>query len=107
MTESTITAHFVTKHAPEHPVHGVFGGPTPQGLISMALFSERVAIPQEVDIIVSAGEGATVITEGESRGKMGVVRTVNGVFYLDVRTAESLASWLMRHVEQIKAAQDV
>lgn len=98
-----ITSHFViAPNHGEHPVHGVYGGVTPHGVISMALYSERFAIPKEIDLEQS-DDGASPVIEVARRGKVGTVRTVNGVFYLDVDMAESVAKWLLSHVEILKA----
>lgn len=109
MAEPTnISAHYVKSPSfDEHPLHGIYGGVTTAGVISMALYSERMPIPTRMDLEIKPVEGAAGIFEpsGEAvHGKEGIVRFVHGVYYLDVQMAKAMIGWL---VDKVNAFEEM
>jgi hypothetical protein len=94
----------------ETACHGVVGGPTPQGKVWMALFSERGPLPRMTEYHVTSPSDAGEISFNErSAGppnyvetRQGVIRNVEFSAYLDVETAERLAQWLSEQVALLK-----
>ncbi|MCC6466341.1 MAG: hypothetical protein IT463_13460 [Planctomycetes bacterium] len=81
-------------------VDGVIGGPTPQGYLHMALFSERLPIPLEVDTSVS--EEGKLGADVATRGKSGVFREIQMDAMLDLDTARALRDWLSKTITLIE-----
>ncbi|MFL6760370.1 hypothetical protein [Sphingomonas sp.] len=102
-----VTFHYIkVPNFSEHPLHGVYGGITPHG-ISMALFSERPVIPQELDaelVPVEGEPGTMTLRDVAKRGKEGAVRSVHAVYHFDIDLAESMIGWLQEKVVQAKKA---
>lgn len=104
--EQKTVVHFaVADHAAEYPLHGVYGGVTPQGNISASFFSERVAIPKEVDITIPVDADGNVMLpiEGERRGKSGIIRIVSGTYYMTADMAEAVGKWLLEKAAERRA----
>ena len=107
MAESDIPAEVKFDYLKAHAfrvVHadGVFGGPTPNRLIAMTLFSERLPIPQQT-VHAFKGDGMLgeeIIDRRVSRDA--VVRELEVCVMLSVETATRLHEWLAGHIEQIK-----
>ena len=85
-------------------VDGIFGGPSPQGLIQMGLFSERLAIPTEIDYGVTT-EGILGSEVGR-RGKRGIVRELEINAMMTTEIAQSLRDWLDRHLKFLQKLKD-
>lgn len=94
--------HFRVVHA-----DGMFGGPTPRGLIHMDIYSERQPIPQQAVYKVAvqeSGEGliGEEIRERRITRETNVVREVELGIVLDVNVAKSLMAWLAKMVNAIE-----
>ena len=87
-------------------VDGAHGGPTPQGLIHMALYSERTPIPRQIVNHVSAD--GTVGREVSRDSRNGVYREVEASAIMSLDVARALHHWLETHIERMDAlrAQD-
>lgn len=87
---------------------GAIGGITPNGLIHLAVYSERPAIPRrQVHEIERVDDdrgklGKEVVEKRLSRGS--VVREMSCDLMMAPQTAENLANWLLQQVEEIKKA---
>lgn len=89
--------------------HGVFGGPTPQGLLWVSLFSERGPIPRIVEYsiegkpgdVIEFSEATAAPTHIESRA--GVIRHVEISTYLDHETAKKLHHWLGQQIATLES----
>lgn len=104
----TITAHYVkSPHFDEHPMHGIYGGLTAGNQIAMAVYSERMAIPQqmEIDLAQVEGQGFQMISE-RAQGKDGAVRFVHGVYYFDVEMAKAMVVWLADKIQAAEGGQN-
>ena len=90
-----IEFHF-TKSNDYRTVHvdGAWGGVTPQGNISMGLFSERRDVPSAVRFRV-AGQ---VLQELARQGQQNNIREMQVEVVLNLGVARAVASWLMEHV---------
>jgi hypothetical protein len=78
---------------------GAMGGVTPAGLIFVALYSERGAIPQKmVHEITEAGQVGPECAD-ERVGKKGVVREVEVGATMSVETATNFVKWLQDKIE--------
>jgi hypothetical protein len=73
-------------------VDGAHGGVTPRLQIQMALYSERLPIPQQA--IHELKDGKLVEPAVDQIGKEGIVREVEVEGLMDVDTAKSLVAWL-------------
>ncbi|ATP19772.1 hypothetical protein [Sphingobium yanoikuyae] len=81
----------------EFPMHGVFGGVTTNGQISMAIFSERIPLPKVLTNELTPVEddpGAYQLTSEKREGLDGVVRFVHNNYYFDLNMAKALRDWL-------------
>jgi hypothetical protein len=85
---------------------GAIGAVTPNGMIHMALFSERLAIPRRlVHGLASDGTlGPPIDAETISRGS--VVREMDVDIFLRPDVAESLCVWLTEKIQEARAAAD-
>ena len=81
-------------------VDGAHGGPTPQGLISMNVYSERAPIPQQLIHNIkpdhSLGEPVEII------GREGIVRDVEASLIMNPTVARSIAVWLIKKADIIE-----
>jgi hypothetical protein len=88
---------------------GAMGGITPAGLIFVALYSERPAIPQKmVHEITEVGQVGQECAD-ERVGKKGVVREVEVGATMSVETATNFVKWLQDKIEivnKIKGAAE-
>lgn len=90
----TISFHYV-KSGQFRSIHvdGAIGGPLPQGGgLSMALFSERMPIPQRVETELL--EDASLGKEVDRSGRTGVIRELEIVAILSIAAAARLHAWL-------------
>ena len=83
---------------------GAYGGITPHGYIHMALFNERIPIPQETEHII--GPDGTLGDEvEESRiARTGVIREVEVDVIMNLNTATALYDWLEKKISILKDA---
>jgi hypothetical protein len=82
---------------------GMMGSVTPQGMVQVALFSERQAIPQRVVYsLMSDGSMGNVI---ERIGRDAVVREVEVAITLDIETATIFCKHLEDLIKEIKAIE--
>lgn len=93
--------HFV-KSSQFRVVHadGAWGGITPQGLISLAAYSERFPIPTTVDHKVDPD--GKLGAEVRRTGRDGVLREVEVDLLMSVEVAESFVEFLSRHIKLAK-----
>ena len=101
----TVDIHYIKPTAfREAACDGVIGGPTPNGKIWLAFYSERFPLPRimrqtlvkqdgEASLRFDASVPATVI---ESR--QGIIRSVEFGAYLTLETAKQLHAWLGEHI---------
>lgn len=78
-------------------MHGVYGGITANGTISMAVFSERQALPKVLtsELSPSVDEpGAFDVLSETREGLDGPVRFVHNTYYFDIELARSIRDWL-------------
>jgi len=82
-------------------VDGVHGGISPRGQIQMAVFNERLPIPQQsVYKLVDGGLGEEI--SDERIQKEGIIREVEAELLMSVDTARSLVAWLTDKIDQIE-----
>ena len=81
-------------------VDGMIGGVTPKGLLHLACYAERHAIPtmvtQEIDAVGKLGREIDVLSRG------GIVRELQADLFMDLTTAESLRDWLEQAIKASK-----
>jgi hypothetical protein len=103
------TFHYVKSPSySELPVHGVYGGVTANGRISMVIYSERMPIPQRIvsDLVPSPNvPGGFNIVNESAEGKEGIVRCVHSTLYIDLDLAKSLVNWLNDKIEAVEAGE--
>jgi hypothetical protein len=88
-------------------VDGVIGGPMPSGQgIHMALFSERPAIPQQVEQAVEPDGKLGAEIEGSRIGKDGIAREMEIDAMMNLRTAKLLYSWLAMQIAILDKVQE-
>lgn len=105
-----ITVHYIKAPAFEEiALHGVYGGVNVRGSIAMAIFTERMPIPNEMDMTLEPVEGqpgAFIAKEGATRGKEGIIRSVRGVLHFDVELAEVIRDWLDEKIKTAKGLKN-
>jgi hypothetical protein len=100
----TITFHYIKSNLFRvAPVHGMWGGPTGHGDITVSFFNERAPIPQEMALEVN--ENGTLGKELRRVSKQGVVREVEIELVMSTSTAETLCAWLQEKIKAAKAIQ--
>lgn len=83
-------------------VDGVYGNVHPKRRVTMAVYSERLPLPQKtVHGFTKNGKLTDEIPE-ERVSKEGIVRDVSAVLHLDVDTARSVAAWLNERCDEIE-----
>lgn len=100
--EKQLTFHYI-KSNNFRVIHcdGVFGGPCPNGRgLTMGLFSERFPVPLQTTHKLTEASG--VGEELARIGRAGIVREVEVEVILAPEEAEALATWIMKHLEQLK-----
>ena len=81
-------------------VDGIIGGITPKGLLHIAAFSERPAIPQSVEHEVSVeGRLSDPVSQ---EGKTGVVRELDVDMVMTRETATDLRDWLSDRIAEFE-----
>jgi hypothetical protein len=77
---------------------GVFGGPSPRGLITMSFNNERVALPRRSRIPIKDGvAGPEEILET----KGGIFREIETTVMMDIASALSFHEWLGVQVNEV------
>jgi hypothetical protein len=84
-------------------VDGAIGGPTLAGLIHLAVFSERAAIPRRIVASVVDGIVGDPIAE-ETVVRDGVIREIDTDMIMSVSAAEDVIRLLTKIVASMKAA---
>lgn len=105
---STVRFHYV-KAPTFRTVHvdGAIGGLHPAGRgVHFALYSERVAIPQQAEFALNSDGtlGDEVREARVSRG--GIVRELQVDAVFDISTAIALREWLTAHIDKFQEALD-
>lgn len=80
---------------------GALGGLTPSGMIHIALYNERLAIPRSV--VHSVDETGKLGKQIKSDGRPGLVREVEVDVFVTIATAESLVDWLKDRIEEARS----
>ena len=87
---------------------GVWGGPTPKGMVSMSIYSERMPIPKKILYrFVDSEEHGTKIgvqlgKAEEIKSKEDIIRQVHCELIMNPEVAESIGNWLKKIAKEIK-----
>lgn len=85
---------------------GAWGGLTPQGKIHMAVYNERVPIPQQtVHSLTAEGQLDKEIRENRIT-KEGIVREIEVDLVMDLTVAKGLAQWLNDKIKETESIQE-
>lgn len=96
----SVTFHYIkSPQFREIFAEGMFGGVTPRGYISVALYKERFPIP--ISITNAFDEQGILNDEVKRNGKEGVVRLVEANVYFDRAAAASLVEWLQEKIKEL------
>lgn len=100
-----VTIHYLKSNL-FRTVHcdGAIGGPTPQGNISMGIFSERGPIPLQIKHQIKPDR--TLGDEIERSGRDGMVREVETEVILSLYVATKLRDWLTDNIDKVQAIRD-
>lgn len=82
-------------------VDGAWGGLTPRGYIQMAIYNERLPIPQQTVFELKDAQLGNEIKE-KRRGRQAIIRNVEVDLIMDLQTAESMRDWLNQHIGKLK-----
>lgn len=99
-TPDIIEAHYIKSNF-FRVVHadGVYGGGSPRGLLTMAFYSERQALPKKSSFpLINNIPGPETVVET----KAGIVREVEVDVFMDLPTAASLYGWLGGRLEELR-----
>jgi len=80
---------------------GVFGGPTPNGLLYMAFFSQHAKLPDTTQYAVDAA-AKTFTAVSQPNREAELVREVEGEVIMSVELARSLRTWLDEKIKLIE-----
>ncbi len=86
-------------------VDGAVGGISPKGMIQMALFNDRGAIPTRVvmeGIPAHGGLRPGKELRDKREGKSGIVREVEAEIVLSLESAKNLHIWLGNHIATLQ-----
>lgn len=75
---------------------GAYGGVSPRGMISFALYNERQAIPRNSEVTVT---DRSVLSEAITDTRGGLVREVEAQIMMGLDEAAELSRWLAEKVE--------
>lgn len=102
--EGCIRFHYV-KSPSFRTVHvdGMIGGPTPNGNVHAAFFSERPAIPTSTKFEVTADGTLGSEVEGGREGREGYVRELDVDCVFTVETAKRFRDWLDESIRFLEA----
>lgn len=103
MAEAELKFHFIkSADCKEVLVDGAFGGIAPRGRISMAVYTERLPIPQETVHSVTAEELGPEIQE-KRVSRENLVRLVESVLHLDIEVAKVVHQWLGQKIMELES----
>lgn len=95
--------HFIkSNHFRTIYVDGAWGGLTPHLGIHMALFNERTPIPQQVHHPISSNGELGEEQLDQRITRTGVIREVEAELFMTIETAESLATFLKKYIDEAK-----
>ncbi len=87
-------------------VDGVIGGMSPNArYLNLNLWSERLPVPRETVQIVNADGSLGEEVKEKRVSKDGIIRELEVSAMMDIRTARSIANWILMHAEQAEAMQ--
>jgi len=91
--------HYRTVHA-----DGAVGGVSPRAEIDVTFYSERLAIPNYLEM--SVGEDGLLGEEvkGTRTGKTGIIREVEATVIFDLAAAKTFLTWFEKHVATLEEA---
>jgi hypothetical protein len=103
-SEKKLQFHFIkSNHYRVIHVDGAHGGLTPRGQIFIALYSERVPIPEMI-VHGVAENRLTGELLAERKSKRGIVREVEAGVVMDLGAAQALHEWLGKKVAELENA---
>jgi hypothetical protein len=85
-------------------VDGIFGGPTPTGMIYVEFFVQRQVTPQVIRQKVMPD--GTLGDEISREGKSGIIREVEAGMVMDVNTALLFKEWLEKNIKAIQEVKE-
>ena len=85
-------------------VDGAIGGVTPSGMIHVALYNERLAIPKSVVHQKGGALGLGPMISSECRN--GFVRELEVDLFITVAMAKSLIEWLEERVQEVQVRRE-
>lgn len=108
--ETEVTIHNkISNNFRELHVDGAYGGLTPQGLINMNFYAERLAIPKATDYKVE--ETQLIKIKDSEDSKKGIIREFETGVYMTIQTAIALNKWLTeqiaKHEQLIKHGKSI
>jgi hypothetical protein len=108
MAESQLKFHFIkTADCKEVLVDGAFGGITPRGRISMAVYTERLPIPQETVHSLTADVELGPEIQERRVTRENFVRLVESVLHFDIGAAKVIHDWLGQKISELEALGEV
>lgn len=84
-------------------VDGVHGSPTPKGQLQMAIFNERLPIPQQVSHSINKDKQLGGEIFDERVGRTGIIREVEVELLMSLDTAKAINRWLDEQIKQIES----
>ncbi len=105
-TGNVVNFHYI-KNSAFRVIHvdGAMGSLTPRGLIHMAVYSERTAIPQVTTHEIGSDGKLGDISTMES--KEGVVREIDVDLLFTIQTAQEIRDWLGVRIEEAKKIESM
>ena len=102
-SEAKICFHWI-KNPGFRSIHisGAHGGITPQGLINVSFYTERLPIPTQTYHNIVEGNKLTEEIRSERVSKEGIIREIEFSSLMTLETAESIAEWLNKKVKDAK-----
>jgi hypothetical protein len=104
-SNSDVTFHYL-KSPTYRTVHadGVFGGPTPSGLLELTIFSERFPIPTLTKHkVVNSRVGEEI----ERVARDGIVRELEVGCVMTIEAASLMRDWLDQNIAQLRKGLDL
>ena len=94
------SSHFRTIHA-----DGAIGNFTPGPHIQMAIYSERLAIPQKIVHELKPSGALGEVIDEETKSLKGVVREMEVNILMSKGTARAIATWLNERIKELDQAE--
>lgn len=93
------SGYFRTVH-----VDGIFGGPTPQNLLHLGIFSERTPFPRKITFQTSPLDDTRVAFGSELKREVahGIERELEVDLIMSLKVAKSIHTWLGRKIEALE-----